>query len=349
MATITKSSTGYKVDIRKSGFSRYSKTFSTKTEAKNHGIWVEAEMARGTWVDKKELKLEMVSNVLLTFLADNECDTTKTHTLKRMAREFEGLSFNELTAEYILNYCRARRETVSQNTVGKEISFLGQCIDYCRVIKGLNLTENIAKVVKPFLSKEKLIGSSVRRDRRPTPEEIQLIFTEIDRSARNDYLRDMILIAMDGGMRQGEIHAMKWSEIDFQNNTISIWERKDNRGRTKGRYTVIPMLKQTAKVLAARRDKLQPEELDSRVFPECEYSRSISDKFARLCKKVGIEGLRFHDLRHEAISSLFESGLQIHEVAQISSHHDWKQLERYTNLKPESLGGYENNNMVKVH
>ena len=64
MATITKRKTGYKVEIAKSGFSRYSKTFPTKTEAKNHGIWVEAEMSRGTWVDKKELKLEMVSNVL---------------------------------------------------------------------------------------------------------------------------------------------------------------------------------------------------------------------------------------------------------------------------------------------
>jgi hypothetical protein len=47
--------------------------------------------------------------------------------------------------------------------------------------------------------------------------------------------------------------------------------------------------------------------------------------------------LRFHDLRHEATSRLFERGYQIHEVAQFTLHESWNELKRYTNLRPENL------------
>lgn len=52
---------------------------------------------------------------------------------------------------------------------------------------------------------------------------------------------------------------------------------------------------------------------------------------------LDIEGLRFHDLRHEATSWLFEAGLSIEQVALVTEHKDWKMRHRYTHLKPESL------------
>ena len=59
--------------------------------------------------------------------------------------------------------------------------------------------------------------------------------------------------------------------------------------------------------------------------------------FQQLRKEVGIIGLRWHDLRHEATSRLFEKGLNIMEVASITGHEDLKMLKRYTHIKPESL------------
>ncbi|MGA2563867.1 MAG: tyrosine-type recombinase/integrase [Steroidobacteraceae bacterium] len=52
---------------------------------------------------------------------------------------------------------------------------------------------------------------------------------------------------------------------------------------------------------------------------------------------LGIKALRFHDLRHEATSRLFERGYQIHEVAQFTLHESWNELKRYTNLRPENM------------
>ena len=65
--------------------------------------------------------------------------------------------------------------------------------------------------------------------------------------------------------------------------------------------------------------------------------RSIGAAFTRACHVLGIKDLRFHDLRHEATSRLFERGYQIHEVAQFTLHESWNELKRYTNLKPENL------------
>ena len=47
--------------------------------------------------------------------------------------------------------------------------------------------------------------------------------------------------------------------------------------------------------------------------------------------------LHFHDLRHHAISLLFERGYQIQEVALVSGHRDWKQLKRYTQIRAKDL------------
>ena len=57
----------------------------------------------------------------------------------------------------------------------------------------------------------------------------------------------------------------------------------------------------------------------------------------RLRSRAGLNDLRFHDLRHEAISRFFEMGLSIPEVALISGHKDVKMLFRYTHLKVDNL------------
>jgi len=57
----------------------------------------------------------------------------------------------------------------------------------------------------------------------------------------------------------------------------------------------------------------------------------------RATRRAGIEDLRFHDLRHEAATRLFEKGLNIMEVASITGHKDLRMLRRYTHLKAEDL------------
>jgi integrase len=74
---------------------------------------------------------------------------------------------------------------------------------------------------------------------------------------------------------------------------------------------------------------------EGRIFPY--NSRSVGTAFRRQCEDLKIEDLRFHDLRHEGTSRLFEAGFTIEQVALVTGHKDRKMLRRYTHLKPEAL------------
>ena len=83
-------------------------------------------------------------------------------------------------------------------------------------------------------------------------------------------------------------------------------------------------------------------QLLSNIAQSSEFVFPISANCLRLawerCRdKSNIKGLRFHDLRHEAVSRFFEMELSVPEVALISGHKDVRQLLRYTHLKPENL------------
>jgi integrase len=65
--------------------------------------------------------------------------------------------------------------------------------------------------------------------------------------------------------------------------------------------------------------------------------QGIKAAFNRACRRLGIDNLHFHDLRHEATSRLFERGYEIHEVQQFTVHSSWQHLKRYTHLRPQQI------------
>jgi integrase len=71
------------------------------------------------------------------------------------------------------------------------------------------------------------------------------------------------------------------------------------------------------------------------IFPIDE--RTISTLFTRAVASCEIEDLRFHDLRHDAVSRLFAAGYTIEQVSLVSGHRDWNMLRRYTQLRAEDL------------
>jgi integrase len=68
-----------------------------------------------------------------------------------------------------------------------------------------------------------------------------------------------------------------------------------------------------------------------------DYTYEFRPAWHRTLKDAGIKGLRFHDLRHEAVSRLVEAGLSDQEVAAISGHKSMQMLKRYTHLRAEDL------------
>jgi integrase len=92
---------------------------------------------------------------------------------------------------------------------------------------------------------------------------------------------------------------------------------------------VIPLSSKALGILAG------VEAREQRVFPVS--ANAVRLAWERLKRRVGVDDLHFHDLRHEAISRFFEKGLSVPEVALISGHRDVRMLFRYTHLRAEDV------------
>ena len=143
----------------------------------------------------------------------------------------------------------------------------------------------------------------------------------------------LITWAIETAMRRGEIAAMRWDHLDGpsgpqcrQARVLLIPETKTGTPRR------IPLSTTAVAILDAL-----PRRIDGHVWSM--RPDSISQAFERVCKAAGIEGLTFHDLRHEATSRLFEKGLNPMQVATITGHKTLQMLKRYTHLRAEDLVG----------
>ena len=106
------------------------------------------------------------------------------------------------------------------------------------------------------------------------------------------------------------------------------------------------MIPLSSEATASLRGQLRASQrVSGGVFPLVESTvfdykpRGLSGEFLKLCRRIGIHDLHFHDLRHEAKSRFFEKGLNPAEVATITGHKDTKMLMRYTHLRAEDLVG----------
>ncbi len=145
-----------------------------------------------------------------------------------------------------------------------------------------------------------------------------------------DRLKPLVVIAMNTGMRRGELFQLCWSDVNFQNNTITIQGDKAKSGQTRH----IPMNKLVRESLAAWK-KIAP--LNQLVFPSDKGGKldNIKKSFTSLLKLADIQDFRFHDLRHHFASKLVMSGVDLNTVRELLGHSDLKTTLRYAHLAPE--------------
>ena len=311
-------------------------------------------MDAGVYIDERTLTSNKLSDLIDKYIDElqpvSPITGSKLASLKRMSRELQGDSLRDLNPQYVLAYTKRRAQDVSESTLTKELGYLSSVIDYARTIWAIDVPSNAVKDTLPTLAKLKLVGGSRKRTRRLNDGEYELLMRGVGRQSNSEsgnyWLGPMVDLALTSAMRQREIHELTWDDVDFDRHTVSIESRR-TPGRKQGDDHVIPMLEPVRAVLLREyegrsRVTRNNRRLSSRpdhVFGKPARSASISDRFARVCKRVGIEDLTFHDLRHEAISRLFEDEAKytIPQVALISGHKTWQSLRRYTQLKAENF------------
>jgi integrase len=130
-------------------------------------------------------------------------------------------------------------------------------------------------------------------------------------------------LAVETGMRRSELLGMRWADIDFEARTVSLRNTKNGHPRA------VPLSPRAVAII-----RTTPRVGDT-VFPISANALRLA--WERLRRRAGVSGLRFHDLRHEAVSRFFEKGLNMPEVAAISGHRDPRMLMRYTHPKAEAI------------
>ena len=171
------------------------------------------------------------------------------------------------------------------------------------------------------LSKLKFGDSDQRRERRLRPGEQEALI-EAAKLTRNKLVLPIVTLALETAMRRGEMLAIRKQHINLDKRTLLIPESKNGRART------IPLSIPATELLGRHL-------CEGRLFPLSANAFRLA--WERLKCRAGITDLHFHDLRHEAISRLFEKGLSVPEVALISGHRDLRMLLRYTHPMSEAI------------
>jgi integrase len=204
---------------------------------------------------------------------------------------------------------------VRGGTVRRELAVLQHCFEIARKEWSTPLSANPVQGIT-------LPAPSRARDQRLEVEAGQKLRAAIG-SAHAWYLRPLIELAIETGMRRGELLSLAWPNVSLERRTAHLPITKNGHART---------LALTPKAIAVLKALPRTE---ARVFPVS--GNAVRLAWERLRSRAGVQGLRFHDLRHEAVSRFFEAGLSVPEVALMSGHRDTRMLMRYTHLRPEAI------------
>jgi integrase len=138
-----------------------------------------------------------------------------------------------------------------------------------------------------------------------------------DVNANNPYLKAMILLGLDSGMRRGEILKLEWQDIDFDRSVIKILGTHTKTQKTR----TVPMTNRTKAELI----RLANFDETGKVFPFNDFKRSWTTA-VRLAK---IDGLRFHDLRRTFVTRLQTGGISIGIAAELAGHSRLETTQRH--------------------
>lgn len=317
MATIRKRrNKHWQAIVRSKGTKTQSKTFERKTDALAWAKVIESEMARGTFVDSSPAENITVGDLIDRYLSTLDMSESKSRiarsTSRALVTHVGDYSCARLSPAHIAEFRDRRLLEVSPTTVNHGLSMLFKLLKLAQDEWGIPFPKGIPKVKKPKRPRG--------RDRRLQGDEEGLILDEL---ADNPVMYTVVILAVETAMRRGEVANARWEHINWDNQTLFLPTTKNGEPRS------VPLSKRSVEALQSL-DKQGPLIVGI-------TADSISQAFERACKRARIEGLRFHDLRHEATSRLFEKGLNTMEVATITGHKTLSMLNRYTHLRAEDL------------
>lgn len=237
---------------------------------------------------------------------------------KRLLRFFKGKRLHEITTWLIDKYKSERIREVSPSTLNRELSVLSSM--FSRAIKWEVLKDHPMK------------GGKVQKLREESQKERILEEEEEEALLANSsgWLKDMIMHALDSGMRLSELTHLKWEDVDLTHQFLTVRNTKSGKDRK------IPL---TTRVITVLRKRMDTKEDSGYVFPHGQGNQlwRVRSAFVRLLKRTNLNGLRFHDLRHTFATRLVTGGADLSTVQKLLGHQDIRMTQRYSHPSSEDM------------
>lgn len=312
----------YQAEIRRKGFPRQVKTFESKTEAKAWISVLESEMVRGIFTDRAEVEQttlkEALERYLIEVTPEKRGAAQETSLIRRWQKHALALrSLASLRSLDFAQYRDARLKLAKPNTVRLELALISNLYTVATREWSMPLVNPIQSIRKPKLPQG--------RDRRLEGDEEARLLAQAAKSNAAPWLGACIRLALETGMRAGELLSLEWQQVNLDRAVIRLDRTKNGDARS------VPLSLEAVKVL---RDL--PRCISGKVIGASGWSCNLSHNFGRLCKKAGIEDLRFHDLRHEAASRLAPH-MPVQTLAKVMGWRVLQMAMRYYNPSEAEL------------
>ena len=323
MATFRKRGGKWHVQVRRKSAPSITRSFGLRSDALAWARQTELQAdRRGLATAHKTLNNVLVADLVKRY-RDEVVPRKRSAACERylinafLRHPIARLAVGQLTTESVSGYCAERLRAVKPTSIKRELDILRHAFEVARYEWDIPLNRN------PF--------ALVKRPKGGEPRSRRLQHGELERlqaalaQCRNRFMSPLVRLALATGMRRGEVLNARWCDVAVDGRTLHIPHAKNGHART------IPLSGVAISILREL-DGSRPR-ADHRVVAISEDSAKMA--WRRIVKRARLVDLRFHDLRHEAISRFFELGLNVPEVALISGHRDPRMLFRYTHPKAE--------------
>jgi integrase len=322
MATFRNRNGKWQARVQTKGHAALSKTFINKVDAERWAKQLEVEIQKGSYTNlvlaKRTTFAEVIERYITEVLPTMRGGSADYIRLKALARRpIAKLNMVVLTPQKIAQHRDERLKEIAPSTVIRELSYFSSIITYARKEWGINIDNPVALVARP-----------------KNPEGRSRILDEAETSAllealkptgrRSIWMLPLVKLALETAMRRSELLGLRWEHIDLQRRTIFLKLTKNGTSRT------VPLSTQAVQILTE-----MPRNIDGRVFPVTH--EVVSQAFNRARKQAGVKDVRFHDLRHMAITRLAEKLPNLIELSAVSGHKSLAMLKRYYHPNPEQL------------
>ena len=352
-ATGTKS---YHVQVRIKGFPPQTKTFASKTMAKQWAAMVETELKAGRYlprvVAERHTVAELIDRYRKEVLPQKKAKFIRDQTVHLDWWEAKLGRYN--LAELNSNLIAQARNTLSTEPYGKAGSKTAAKdrvrapATVVRYMGALSHALNTAVNEWGWMDKSPMVGvkkPKVDNERRRflSDDEIQRVLVSAKES-ENRFLYTVVLLALSTGMRQSEIMTLRWRNVlveDGADMGLLVMEKTKN-----GDARTSPLAEDAFTAVMALRDKAIKNNAgrvpaSQLLFPSDTVENKpveIRKAWETCRKRAELDDFRFHDLRHTAGSLLAMSGASTREIAEVLGHKTMAMAKRYSHLTQKHLG-----------